>query len=468
MQGHASLAGTLQLIALNGFKLQVGSQVTFLIARGGVSGAFTTVENPFISDTIVKADVVTSASTVQIVGTQGNFVTAACNPNNASVARALNSAVGSPQASGLITFLDNQPLNTLCSNDFTLISPEKLTSMYSAGMSLGIVQTANLERRMDAVRNGSTGFDGSALTLNGSPPSFTDGLSGPTGNEGKSGPSVTSPIPENRWGIFANGLGEFTHVNGTEGASGYGVETGGITLGADYRIGSNFAIGLTAGYAHTGVDLIDNSNIDVNSGKFGLYSTLFGNGFYLDGAVTGGWSQYDTHRTALLGNADGSTSGGDLNVLVDSGYDWTKGNLTIGPTATFQYSYVSFNGFTETGSLAPLSYPDQSVDSIRTSFGMKASYNWKIGSVIIKPEFSAAWQHEYADSAYPIIASFANGAGNSFSVTGPRIGRNSLLLGAGVSVLLSDRVSTYVYYDGELGRTNYQSNAVSGGVRITF
>ena len=116
--------------------------------------------------------------------------------------------------------------------------------------------------------------------------------------------------------------------------------------------------------------------------------------------------------------------------------------------------------------MPPLKYNDHSVDSICSAFGMKASYSWNIGPVLIKPELSAAWQHEYADNA--IVANFANGAGNSFTVTGPRIGRNSLLLGAGVSVFLSDRVSTYVYYDGELGRTNYQSNAVSGGVRITF
>jgi len=35
-------------------------------------------------------------------------------------------------------------------------------------------------------------------------------------------------------------------------------------------------------------------------------------------------------------------------------------------------------------------------------------------------------------------------------------------------VLWNGRVSTYVYYDGELARTNSSSNNVSGGVRIAF
>ena len=66
------------------------------------------------------------------------------------------------------------------------------------------------------------------------------------------------------------------------------------------------------------------------------------------------------------------------------------------------------------------------------------------------------------------VASFANGAGNSFTVNSPQIGRDSLLIGAGTAVLLNERVSLYAYYDGELLRTNYESNNVSAGVRVTF
>jgi len=99
---------------------------------------------------------------------------------------------------------------------------------------------------------------------------------------------------------------------------------------------------------------------------------------------------------------------------------------------------------------------------------MKASYDWKVGHILVRPELRAAWQHEYGNSAYSIAASFANGAGTSFTVSGPKIGRDSLLLGAGVAILWSDRISTYIYYDGDLSRTNYDSNNVSAGVRITF
>jgi outer membrane autotransporter protein len=155
-------------------------------------------------------------------------------------------------------------------------------------------------------------------------------------------------------------------------------------------------------------------------------------------------------------------------VLVAAGYDWVRGGLSVGPTANFQYTYIGFNGFNETGSIAPLNIAGQNAESERTAFGLKASYDWKVGYVVIRPEISVGWQHEYGDQSYAIVASFANGAGNSFTVNSPKVGRDSLLIGAGAAVLLNERISIYAYYDGELLRTNYQSNNVSAGVRLTF
>jgi outer membrane autotransporter protein len=47
-------------------------------------------------------------------------------------------------------------------------------------------------------------------------------------------------------------------------------------------------------------------------------------------------------------------------------------------------------------------------------------------------------------------------------------GHDSAVVSAGVSVQVTPSISTYVNYDGQLGRSNYDSNAVTGGVRISF
>jgi len=472
VNGHVTLGGTLQLVRLGSFNLQPGDQITFLTAQKGVSGAFNTVQNDFVATgTIVQGIITTSSNAVVLEGQQGSFTQVpgvTLTPNQSAVGNMLNSAAGDPREAALFAFLNSQPVANL-PHDYNLIAPTQISSVNATAVSVGRVQATNLGGRMANIRAGSTGFSSAGFAISGGAASFGEGFEGVTGPEGKSGPPALAPTPGNRWGVFLTGLGEFTNVDSTPNAPGYDVNTGGFTLGVDYRLTPNFALGLSAGYAHTNVG-IDSSggNIDVNAGKIGMYATVFGNGFYLDAAVSGGPSGYTTHRTALQGSANGSTNGGDLDGLVAGGYDWKKGNLTIGPTASFQYNYVALDGFTETGSLAPLKFPRQNTESERTAVGGKASYEWKIGNIIAIPQFSAAWQHEFGSTTYSVVANLASGAGNSFTVNGPPIGRDSLLIGAGATVILNERVSVYLYYDGEFARTNYLSNNVSGGVRISF
>jgi outer membrane autotransporter protein len=400
------------------------------------------------------------------------------NPNGAATGAALDSARGDPAMDAihdskgrtLFELLDFKLVglpNELCDLLDDRIPPEEITAIFTLGFSEANIETDNLSRRMEDIRAGSSGFSATGFTINSGVGEFSMGLAGPTGPEGKSGPSVIQPTPQNRWGFFATGIGEFTKVDDTSVAHGFYLPTGGVIFGADYRVSPHFAIGLTGGYAHTNGDLLY-TTLDVDGGTVGAYATAFGGGFYINAAATGVFKDYESHRDALLGDGGGETNGRDFNALVAAGYEWKSGGLTIGPTASFQYTYVEFDGFTEHGSLLPLTFNDQNAESTRTALGAKMSYDWHVGHILVRPELRAAWQHEFGDTEYSIVSSFANGAGNSFTVNGPQIGRDSLLIGAGAAVLLSERVSIYAYYDGELARTNYTSNNVSAGLRVTF
>jgi uncharacterized protein YhjY with autotransporter beta-barrel domain len=407
-------------------------------------------------------------------------VEAAETQNQAAARRALG------QQTGPIHNLINQP------QLFEQIVPDELTSVNNEDVSATNGQVFNLRQRLATVRAGSTGSSPLGSSMNGSAPSFSLGLAGVTGPEGKGGPSEITPIPENRWGVFVTGIGDFVKVADTANAPGFYLRTGGVTAGVDYRVGSNFVIGLTGGYSHTGGDLTENGSLDINTEIVGLYATAFSGGFYLDAAVTGNFSQYDTQRTAVLFNfgtgramgsrtASGSTDGSNVNVIVAGGYDWKIGCLSIGPTAEFQYTYISVDGFTESAPSVPqneavlkLKINDQHPESIRTTFGMKASYDWKVGGVLIKPELRAAWLHEYADTSYSIVSSFvAQPSPHQVDpttlqqVTGPAIGHNGLRIAAGAAVLWNERISTNLFYVGEFAN-NYQFNGVLGVFNVTF
>ena len=87
---------------------------------------------------------------------------------------------------------------------------------------------------------------------------------------------------------------------------------------------------------------------------------------------------------------------------------------------------------------------------------------------MIEPSLKAAWEHEYKYSAIPITAGFAGIPGPSATFFGPSEGHDSAIVSAGLSAQWTPAITTYVNYDGQLGRGNYDSNGVTGGVLISF
>jgi outer membrane autotransporter protein len=470
VDGHAKVQGALDVTLLNGFKPHQGEKFVVVTAANGVSGKIDNVDAPVFDLLTLRPFYTHNTVTLKVVVNSFEALPGLTS-NQGAVGRALDGVISDSREAKLLDYLYGQRLNQLPA-DYDKLAPEELTSIFAISTALSTVQSQNIQRRTDDIRSGSSGFSAAGLAINGNGPSYSGGFgmtTGPNGDDGKDTKEMKTVAPvENRWGAFLSGTGEWVNVSGTDNARGYDLASGGFTLGIDYKVCPNFAIGLMAGYTGTTADLTDHGRVWVNGGKIGIYATTFVGGWYADAAVDGGYNSYDTRRSGIQGEARGDTNGGELGVLFGTGYDFKAGALTFGPTASFNYTYTGTNGFTENGSLAPLNIHGGDAQSLRSAFGFKASYDCKVGSVVIKPEIRAAWQHEYGDTAYSLDSSFANGGGGNFSVDGPKLGRDSLLLGAGFAIQCSERCSTYFYYDGEVGRTNYQSNAVTGGVRVSF
>ena len=480
--GNATLGGTLQLLSL-GFQPKAGNQLTLITASGIVSGRFAQFLNPFAAgpgfntvDLVYGRDSVVleflnlippvpPPAPLPVIVTI-NFASFALTPNQLAAGTLVDQVELNPRAAGLISFLAGQPLSSL-PGDLEQISPDSLTSFYEISFSNANIQRLNIEGRLDDLRSGSTGFS-SNMKINGAP----------TGPEGKASvesqpskdpvPQTLQPAPENRWGVWLTGFGDFVNVDGDYNAPGYNFTTGGFSLGVDYRITDQLAIGAFGEYAHTWTSLEPSGDIDVDSGRGGIYATWYTHGFYLDGAIWGGHNVYSSSRPTLGGSASGGPGGAEFSTFGIAGYDFHFGGLTVGPIASLQYTYVNINGFGEKGSLAALQYTAQNAGSLRTDFGFRAYYQWQLGKVLVEPSLRAAWEHEYKYSVLPITAGFAGIPEPTATFYGPSEGNDSAIVNAGVLVNWTPTIATYVNYDGQLGRDRYDSNAVTGGVRISF
>jgi outer membrane autotransporter protein len=342
---------------------------------------------------------------------------------------------------------------------------EQLTSMFEIGFSGADTQRFNLGNRMTQIQAGSTGLVSNVIA----PPPPSTGKDALNHKAPVEQPSILEPGPQNRWGVWANGWGNFVAVDDDGFRRGYDFTTGGASVGIDYRLTGHLAIGLFGGYADSLTNLQPTGDIDVNTGRWGLYATYFNGGFYVNTALWAGYNSYDTSRQGLLGQATGNTDGYEFSTYGEVGYNFHWGNLTAGPLFAAQYTNVHVNGFGEQGSLLPLDIHEDSEESWRTDLGGQASYTWRVGkNITILPTVQALWEHEYKISSLPITANAIAFPRLSVTFFGPYEGHDHLTLNAGVGTQWTDRISTFVGYQGQLGRDNYQANGVTGTISISF
>jgi outer membrane autotransporter protein len=226
-------------------------------------------------------------------------------------------------------------------------------------------------------------------------------------------------------------------------------------------------IGLTFDNGHSRAQLAGDGRIEADTANLGIYGTLYWTGFFVDGYTGTGTHRYDTQRAAMLEFARGSTKGRSFNSFLGGGYDFQREKLTFGPRASVQYVHVHLNGFTESGSLAPLTIVAQSQNSMRTNMGWSVAYAGHVRGVSVTPQLKVGWEHESAYRALPIDAQLASGAGGTFRVYGPAAGRDSTTVNLGLNVQWTQRLSAYLKFDGAFNSAHHASN-VTIGVQGSF
>lgn len=469
--------GTLQVVASNSYQPKNQDQVT-LVFSSGLTG-IPTFDNQISASPLLEASLTIdpdNANNLILAWSHLSFVPYALTANQRAVAQNLTAVANDSRMKTAIDELDCLPGGTAqLPAAFDLISPQQLTSMFTLGFAGADVQGYNLLNRVRDLRDGRSGFSASGLDLN-KPTGTLDLLpqfqsNQPADIHVTERESVFQPTPDNPWGVFVGGAGEFVDVQGDQNANGYHLASGGLTVGADYRLSEQLAVGLALGYANSTADLTGDGRVTVNSGRADVYGVWFNDGFHVEGMLGGGYSGYDTRRDALgsggtTSSATGNTDGSEVGALLSGGYDWQKGPWTFGPQALLQYTRVDINGFTESGSLLPLEIQSQNADSLRSQFGAHVIYKARMGRVVLMPELRIGWRHEYMDRDVALDSRFANGAGDLFTVRGVELGKDSAVAGLGLSAQWTQDISTYVNYDTELGRKNYSLHSVSAGVRI--
>ena len=475
INGSATLEGSLVITIPMAF----GTKDTFLITTGPINGSFDSIIAPtgFRGRVVIEGDPMAS-----VIIAPASYTQLAQSPNQYQVATALNSFI--PAISGdrmvVSTSLDSLTASQYA-QAFNAIMPTMYQSMATIAFNEANAQNMELSQRLWGLRVA----EGGGFSMSGF------GENAPMIQEQGKGvldskKDILRPGADNDWGMFVDANGIFANATSGNMLPGYNAQSGGITAGLTYKWNDSFGTGFYSGYEGTyakmgasgsglgtGSSLIDNA---VRFGVFGTYGQKNAKGealgFYGNALAGGAYHNYQATRviqyTGMNRTANSSPGAGELDTMLGGGYDVKKGNFTFGPTASLQYTYLGVNPVNETGAQSlDFNSGGWNSSSMLSSVGAHAAYNWQAGkNVLVVPQISLNWQHEFLQNPYDINGSI--GGSPNFSNTSATGIRDYLYTGVGFTVEFAKRWNTSFFYNAAAGNSDLQSQNIFWSAGVKF
>jgi uncharacterized protein YhjY with autotransporter beta-barrel domain len=291
---------------------------------------------------------------------------------------------------------------------------------------------------------------------------------GPSGNVHKAPAAAPAVVLDN--GFFISSGYLVARQGARENAPATRFNTASVVTGVDRRLTDNIVAGVFAGFARTYGELDSlGSTTGISTGLGGAYGSYVAGPWFANAAAVLGRSSYESTRIALGTTNTSTTHGHQYAVQAAGGFDARFGDWQVTPEVGAQYTRVSVDGFTETGSPAALVVASDEASSLRSSLGARIRYDWAAAWGVVTPEWRIAWQHEFLNGARDLRASFIDAAfpGQFLTTTGAP-GRDFVLVGTGVGGRLGAATTVSLDYDALIGTADFVAHRVTGRFRHMF
>ena len=459
--GTATIGGgtTVQVLAASGI-YQRSTTYTILSATGGLTGTYGGVTSnlAFLTPSL-SYDANNAFLTLELL--QNAFSFGGLTPNQRAVGRTLDTAFSAATGDFATVLTAMMGLSTAQGPAvLDTISGQPYASFGTVNVLANLLFMNTVGQQMALARTGGPGATRVALAQ---------------------ACEVACEMQEPpRWGAWFSGLGGAGNIGGNYNAGGLTYNLGGAAVGVDYRVDPRFLVGFAFGYSSgrqwvsgfQGLGTTDNYSAV-------LYASFTQGGFYADALAGYAYSDNRQQRVMQIPAlatryANGGTGANQFLGQIEAGYKIGFGltetaQASVTPFARFQTVAASQKGFSEWGADSlNLNVQQQNTTSIRTVLGADLAASVPLGTDrALGITLRLGWAHDYGDTARPMTAAFAGAPTVPFTIVGAQPMRDSAVVGFGLSTRITDSISAYARYDGELNGRDDNHN-FSAGFRMTW
>jgi len=242
-----------------------------------------------------------------------------------------------------------------------------------------------------------------------------------------------------------------------------------LTAGFDYKFASNWLVGVTisGGRQKASFGLgFGGFTQDEFSGS--IYLAHIAGPIWFDLIASYGGLHYNVGRTVPVGitvqNNTATTSGTDLSLAGETGYNFMAGAFTHGPVVGMTLQQVRIDGFTESGSFTSLGFESQTRDSAIGAVGYQVSFDagqWR-------PFARVAWDHEFVSGDRTVTASLTTTSAPSYFMPAVVTGSDWGTATVGTTLKMANNVTGLIAFTSTVARDSITTYGGQLGVNVAF
>ncbi|ALN86626.1 autotransporter beta-domain protein [Lysobacter capsici] len=310
-----------------------------------------------------------------------------------------------------------------------------LQAQVDASVRFASAQQSNIHDRLRQQRFAGANSSSDGLSLNLS--NRSGGAMSLTAGQVASVDNVR--LPEG-WGLWTAGSITNGQREPNSRSDGFDFQSDGITVGADWRMGERFLLGVAGGFGWNDTDLDDGrSKLDAKQRALSLYGLWRpSEHWFVDGIIGWGRLDFDIRRysATALATATAERDGDQVFGSLTAGYEHHGDGMTLTGYGRFDTSRTKLDGYREHGlGIYDLNYGSQTVENNGASLGLEGSFPIVTtrGSI-----FRPYWMVEYRESLdnrsdvalnYVVMP-----VANDYSLSLRSYGDNALTYGAGMDM----------------------------------
>jgi len=275
----------------------------------------------------------------------------------------------------------------------------------------------------------------------------------------------TSDLFKNDWAIWSEGSITIGEIDATRISSIKEIKSKGITIGMDKMIDKNQMYGAAFRIENDDNDIgTSGTKLDTDGYSLSLYGTFpFSDKTYIDSTLGIGLLRTEHTRIHESGTLTGKRKGKQLFGSVLYGAEFNYNQLTLSPYGRLDAGYTKLSSYTDSGTVAAISYNEQKLKTARASIGLLMDDEVKIGEANFMPNARVEYGKDIIDSSDAVV-SYNVYPNTDYTLNIDKEENDNFRLGFGADIEVEDGWLYMADYERSQTENSGYENTISLGV----